>query len=230
MSHAPDPDRFDRSELVGRLVEAEVLRERADGQLVVRPEFERTHETFRRKHRGTDDEAFRDAVADTFRLDPEEATARIEETGITRTELAAFEALRAFLDDDPEPVELAAMAAIVVGANPPSPVPDALTELDDETYEPYLDAHPNAVVFAWKRNCAPCDAMKAELDAVLAALPDGHDVAGVDGGRSAGFRATYELTAAPSVLCFRDGELVETADGRQRPDDVAALAARVYDA
>lgn len=231
MSDAPDPsETLDRTELVGRLVEAEVLTERADGQLVARPEFERVHDTYRRKHRNTDDEAFRDAIADAFWIDPEEAAARIEETGVTRAELAAYEALRAFLDDDPETVELASMAAIVVGANPPSPVPDALTELDDETYEPYLDAHPDVVVFAWKRDCPPCEAMKEELGDILDALPDDHAVAGVDGGLSAGFRAEFDLTVAPSVLCFRGGDPVETAEGRQRPDDVAALVERVYGA
>ena len=230
MDDAPDPgqpDLPDRTELVGYLVEAEVLRERADGQLVVRPEFQRTHEVCRDVHLDTDDETFRDAIADAFWLEREEAAARIEETGVTRAELAAFEALRSFLDEKPETVELASMAAIVVGANPPSPVPADLTELDDETYEPYLDAHPDAVILVWKRDCTPCDAMKSDLDAILDVL-DGRDVAGIDGELSAGFREEFSLTAAPSVLYFRDGEVVETADGRQRPEDVAAAVDRVY--
>lgn len=231
MSDGSDPERdlpTDPNALVDHLVEAEVLRERADGQLVVRPEFQRAFGPYLDDLLDADDEAFRDAVADAFWLDAAEAEARIEEFGVTREELAAFKALRVFLDEKPEVVELATMAAIVADANPPSPVPDALTELDDETYEPYLDAHPDAVVFAWKRKCAPCEVMKEELDDILAVLPEGHDAAGVDGDLSAGFRARYELTAAPSVLCFRDGDLVETAEGRQRPDDVAALVDRVY--
>lgn len=230
MSDAPDPELTpdDPRALVDHLVELKVLRERADGQLRRRPEFQRAYRTYCDVYLDADDEEFRDGVADAFWLDPEEAEARIEEFGATREELAAFLALRSFLDDDPDQVELATMANLVVGAHPPSPVPDVLTELDDETYEPYLDAHPDAVVFAWKRNCAPCEVMKEELDDVLAAVPDGLDVAGIDGELSAGFRAEYELTAAPSVLCFRGGELAETADGRQRPEEVAALVDRVY--
>ena len=231
MSRDSDPEPSvpdDPNALIDRLVEAEALRERADGKLVARPEFQRAYDTYRDVYLDADDEEFRDGVADAFWLDPEEAQARIEEFGVTREELAAFLGLRSFLDEEPDPVDLATMASIVVDANPPSPVPEALTELDDETYEPYLDAHPDAVILAWKRNCPPCDVMKSELDEGLSVLPEGHDVAGVDGGLSAGFREEFGLTAAPSVLCFRGGELVETADGRQRPDEVAALVERVY--
>lgn len=231
MSDDPDPAApapADPTELADRLVAAEVLRERTDDRLAVRSEFQRTYAVYRDVYLDADDEEFRDGIADAFWLEPDEAAARIEEFGVTREELAAFLALRSFLDEEPETVDLATMASLVVDANPPSPVPESLTELDDETYEPYLDAHPDAVVFAWKRNCSPCEVMKEEFDEVLAALPEGHDVAGVDGGLSADFRSTFGLTAAPSVLCFRDGELVETAEGRQRPDDVAVLAERVY--
>lgn len=225
---APDAPAVDPEALLDRLVDEGVVDERADGELSTTEEFESSHAVYRDTYLDLDDDAFRASVADAFELDEEEAAAGIEELGVTRAELAAYLALGSFLEDPPGPAERATMAAMVVELDPPSPVPSGQTELDDGSYEAFLADHPDAVVFVWRRDCAPCERMKDELDDLLAALPAGHAVAGIDGGTEDGFRRAYEVTAAPTTLCFRDGDVVAREDGRVTVDGFADLVERAY--
>jgi thioredoxin-like negative regulator of GroEL len=75
----------------------------------------------------------------------------------------------------------------------------------------------------WKNGCAPCEAMKEDFGAILEALPDAVAAAGVDGGTVSAFRREFEVDAAPAVLLFRDGDLVQSDTGRQ---SVAAMEER----
>jgi thiol-disulfide isomerase/thioredoxin len=135
-----------------------------------------------------------------------------------------------FLEDPPDRERLAVMAALVAEVGPGSPVPavETLTELDDGSWRGFLGDHPDAVVTVWKHGCEPCEAMKADLPAILEALPRRVAVAGVDGEACPSFRRAYEVSAAPAVLCFRDGDLRATETGRKRPATLADLFESVY--
>lgn len=213
MSADPTAD-VDPEALLDLLVGEGVVDETAEGELVATEAFESTHAVYRDTYLELGDDEFRGTVAEVFGIDESEAAARIEELGVTRAELAAYLALRSFLETPPTPIELATMAAMVVEVDPPSPVPDSQTELDDESYESFLAEHPDAVVFVWKRDCAPCERMKDDLADLLAAVPADRGTAGVDGDAAEAFRTAYEVTSAPTTLVFRDGELVDRATGR----------------
>jgi thiol-disulfide isomerase/thioredoxin len=172
---------------------------------------------------------FRDTLVEVFDLDPETADEEIERQGVTRDELVAFLALRSFLDDPPDTLRLAMLARLVTTIGPASAVPPALREVDDEDYRSFLDEHPDALVTVWKTNCAPCDAMKGDLDEILGAVPEDVAVAGVDGGVVSAFRREFEVNAAPAVLYFRDGTLVEKETGRKTVDELADRFAAIYD-
>ena len=66
------------------------------------------------------------------------------------------------------------------------------------------------------------------LDETRAALPDA--VAGIDGESAPEFCRTFDVEAAPSVLLFEDGELVESLRGYQRPEAIEEARTEVYDA
>ena len=222
MSGNPTAD-VDPGALLDRLVDEGAVDETAEDELVATEAFESTHAVYRDTYLEIGDDEFRGTVAELFGIDESEAAARIEELGVTRAEIAAYLALRSFLEDPPAPIELATMAAMVVEVAPPSPVPEFQTELDDGSYESFLAEHPDAVVFVWKRDCLPCERMKHDLEALLATVPDGYGTAGVDGDAAEAFRAAYEVTSAPTTLVFRDGELVDRATGRLRVAGFADL-------
>ncbi|WP_251344048.1 thioredoxin family protein [Haloplanus halophilus] len=215
-----------------RLIAAGVVDERSDG-LVTTDEFESTRRIYRDSYADADADRFRRTVAETFGVSEAAAGERIDAGTVTREDLIAALSIRAVLggaesrsaSDRPEAdagpgvddQRLATMATLVGELTPASPVPAGVPELDDEEWAAFLDAHHDAVITVWRRDCAPCDALKDDLDAVLDALPDDVAVAGVDGESVPAFRRTFDVTTAPAVCRFRAGDLVDTVAGRKPP-------------
>jgi len=198
------------------LVEHDVLVERADGAIYATADFQAAREVYEDSYLDQPDDAFVESVASVFDLDRDRAAERVEETGITREELATFLALRSHLDDpDRTRDEVALMAAMVVGAEPASPVPDWLTELDDEGFEAYLDEHGDVVVIVFQRNCSPCDALKEDLLGIIDAAPDVVSFAGIDGDEAPAFRRAFEVSVAPTTLIFAEGDRKVKIEGRK---------------
>jgi thiol-disulfide isomerase/thioredoxin len=238
---APESDRDSRGQgqgeaqaeaeaLLDALLEEAVLLEYDDGTLATTEAFESTRGVYADSYADAADEVFRSTVADLFGLDEAEAERRIEAEGVTREMLIAHLAVGAHVDGEYATDELARMAMLVVDVDPASPVPRRLEAVDDDSYRAFLAANDRAVVTVWKRNCAPCDALKEDLDDLLAALPDDAAVAGLDGTSPAvaDFRRRYEVEAAPSILLFREGDLAEAYQGKVPADVLGEAADRVY--
>lgn len=224
-----DPDSADSAAaeaVVDDLVAAGVLAETDDGAVHLTEAFDATKGIYHDSYADADEERVRRTLADLFDLDPDAAAEHA--ASVTRDELVAFLSLQSFLDDSPPRDRLALMAGVVAGVGPGSPVPDAVREVDDDTYRPFLDDAPDAVVTVWKHHCDPCDAMKRDLDAILDAVPAGVPVAGLDGEDCPAFRREFGVDAAPAVCCFRDGTLVETVAGRRSAESLAETFRDVY--
>lgn len=226
MAAAP-PD-VDVESALDRLIEHGVVDEADEGALSTTSGFEDTRCVYHDTYAHMADEGFHSTVADLFDIDRDEVGEHIDATGMTRDELVAYLSVRSFLDDPPEQETLAVMAGIVVQIGPGSPVPIAVDELTDEDYEAFLADEPDAVVTVWKHGCDPCEAMKEDFDEILAAVPDGVAVAGVDGAEVPAFRRAFDVSVAPAVLLFRGGELRETLTGRQSPGALADAFKSVY--
>jgi hypothetical protein len=231
------------------LIDAGLVAERDDEGLVTTDAFESTRRVYRDSYAGVDDAVFRTTVADVFGVSESTAAERIDAGAITREDLIAYLSLRSAFDSEgskspradgeagdgageatvPDDERLATMATLVAELSPGSPVPDAVTELDDESWPAFLDDHPDAVVTVWRHDCAPCEALKADLGAVLSALPETVAVAGVDGESVPDFRRTFDVDTAPAVCSFRAGDLQDVTAGRQSPDTYADRFAAVYE-
>ncbi|MFC4358814.1 thioredoxin family protein [Halobium salinum] len=211
------------------LVAAGVVDEEADGSLTTTDAFEDTRRIYHDSYVDASDERFHDTVAELFGLDRDDAATHVERHGVTREELVAYLSLRSFLETPPGQETLAVMAALVAEVGPGTPVPDGLEVLDEESWRDFLTATPDAVVTVWAHGCAPCEAMKADIESILDTLPEGVAVAGIDGETCFDFRLEYEVNAAPAFVCFRDGEHRLTETGRKRPEAAAELFASVYE-
>jgi thiol-disulfide isomerase/thioredoxin len=222
-----DPSTAALDDAIDDLVAAGLVDENDDG-LATTEAFEATRRIYRDTYGAADDEAFRRTVADTFGVSDSVAADRIERGAITREDLIAYLSLRSEtegVDDE----RLATMATLVAELSPESPVPERLPELSDESWPAFLDDHPDAVVTVWRQDCAPCAALKEDLDAVLSALPDGVAVAGVDGESVPEFRRTVGVDAAPAVCSFRAGDLEDVTTGRQSVETYADRFAAVFE-
>ena len=213
------------------LIEADVLFERADGTLATTDDFHGTLEIYEDSYLEADDETFAETVADVFDLAPDEAAERIEETGMTRSELATFLALRSHVEDpDVTRDEFALLAAMVDGVGPDSPVPESLTRLDDDSFEAFLDDRGDVVVFVFQRHCAPCEELKADLPAILEAAPESVVVAGIDGDEAPDFRRAHDVSVAPTAILFADGERRVKIDGRKSAETYVESIEAAYGA
>lgn len=212
--------------VVDSLVDAGVLVETEAGDLVLTDAFDTTRAVYHDSYADEPDETVRETVADLFDVDPGDDRART----VTRDELVALLSLRSFLDDPPPVDRLASVTGVVAAVGPVSPVPDALPEVDDRSWHEAVDGG-DAVVTVWKRDCAPCDALKSDLDEVVAALravDTDVSVAGLDGESCPDFCRATGVNAAPAVCCFRDGSLAEAVTGRRDPAVYAELFDDVY--
>ncbi|WP_224269710.1 thioredoxin domain-containing protein [Haloprofundus salinisoli] len=215
-------------DVLARLTDGGVVREGDDGSLTTTEAFEATRAEYSRQYRTADRETFVDAVAGAFELAPETAAREIDANGVTRAQLAAYLAVESFLDTSPTPETTAVMAHLVCEVSPPSPVPRAVASLDDDSYEAFLDDHPDAVVTVWKHDCDPCKRLKADLPALLDAVPERVAVGGLDGASASGFRLRHAVNTAPAVVFFADGDHVETREGYLSPSAFAAVVEDVF--
>jgi thiol-disulfide isomerase/thioredoxin len=191
-------------------------------------EFESTRGIYLESYNEADDEVYHQAVGDVFGLTAEEAAEYIAELDVTREEFSSLLALDSHFDRGYALVERAKMAKMVTEFEPTSPVPESTREIDNDSYGVFLDGNERAIVFVWKRFCAPCREMKEEFGATLSALPDDVAVAGVDGEATPAFCRAFGVEAAPSTLFFVDGEMVELFRGYKTPESVTAAAADVF--
>lgn len=219
-----DPER-----LFETLVEGNVLAVGADETVTTTDEFEAVRDLYHDIYDPLSDEEYHRSVATEFGLEsPEAAAEAIEDLDVTREQFVAYLALKSHLEPEFAREQLAQMAAVVTRVGPSSVVPDAVEEIDDESYEAFLDEHPDAVVTVWRRNCAPCEAMKDDLDEILASVPDDVAVAGIEPVPPSSFRRNYRVDVAPAVLLFRDGEEVERFTGGTDPTTLAEAFAETY--
>ncbi len=192
-------------------------------------DFEADRQVYYDTYTSISDEDFHVSVADVFGLDSAaEAADRVEQLGVSREEFATFLTLRASLEGTYDTLELTTMARMVTELSPETPVPDGVIHLDDDSYESFVEDHDRCIITVWKLFCDPCDAMKAELDDVLAAFPNDAPVGGIAGERSPEFRESVDVDAAPAVVLFADGEAVETVTGRNTPSALSERATEVY--
>lgn len=209
-----------------------LVEEREDERLAASEAYDAERGVYHDTYGDASDEVFHETLASLFGMSVEEAEAKAEELEITRAELVAYLSLKGYFkrqapETEVSNDELLHLATLMAGVSPTSPVPDGMEELDDESYEAFLEANPDAVLFVWKLHCEPCDRMKEELDAILDVVPDGVAVAGVDGESVREFREAFDVDAAPSTLTFADGEFVESVSGSRTPaqlDEMFAVA------
>jgi thiol-disulfide isomerase/thioredoxin len=222
------PANVDPEAALDRLIDDGVVDEADDGTLTTTETYEQTRVVYHDTYGQADDETLAAALADLFDVDQATAADYVDENDVEPADLVAYLSLQSVLDPVPDRPTLATMAALVVDIGPGSPVPDQLEELDDDGYEAFLDANPDAVVFVWKTGCHPCDAMKADLDEILDRVPDDVAVVGVDGEAVPSFRLDYGVDSAPAILAFADGELVESLSGRRSPVALEQFFSVVY--
>ena len=219
----------DPEALFETLVGEAVLAVDEDDSVTTTEEFEQVRDLYHDIYDPLSEDEYYESVASEFGLEsPQAAAEAVEDLGVSRGEFVAYLALKSHLEGEYSRDELARMAAVVTEVGPGSVVPDAVREIDDETYDAFLEDHPDAVVTVWRRSCAPCEATKEDLDEILAAIPDHVAVAGIEPVPPSDFRRNYRVDSAPAILVFRDGREETRFTGYTDPEELAEAFAETY--
>ena len=72
------------------------------------------------------------------------------------------------------------------------------------------------VVDFWSKTCVPCKQLKKILGQVNGELPDSVVIGTVDGAENLALLSRYGVRGFPTLMFFRDGEVVETRTGVDR--------------
>tara|TARA_A100001037_G_C14810967_1_gene483232 strand:- start:105 stop:593 length:489 start_codon:yes stop_codon:yes gene_type:complete len=72
------------------------------------------------------------------------------------------------------------------------------------------------VVDFWSKTCVPCKQLKKILGQVNGELPDSVVIGTVDGDENLDLLSRYGVRGFPTLMFFRDGEVVETRTGVDR--------------
>lgn len=211
------------------LIEADVIDVDDDGSVTSTADFEDTRGIYADTYKNSSDEQFAETIADVFETSVAEAETRIEETDLTRQDLITYLSLQSHLDRDLPQDVLVLLTTMVTGVGYGSAVPDSMDELDDDTYAEYVETHGDTVIIVWSYPCDPCRSLKEDLSELRDRLHESVTIAGVDGDSVGQFRSEFDVSSAPTMVLFADGEAADTIEGYLPVEVVTDRFAEVYE-
>jgi thiol-disulfide isomerase/thioredoxin len=195
------------------LIETSVIDVDENDSVTATEGFEDTRRIYADSYADIGDEEFAQSIADVFGTTVEEARSQIEETDLSREDLYNYLSIQSHLDRDLPQDVLVLLTSMVVGVGVGSAVPDSMPELDDDSYEEFVADQGDAVVIVWSYPCDPCRSLKEDLPELRDSLPESVAVAGVDGDKVGRLRSEFDVTSAPTMLLFSEGDLAEKIEG-----------------
>jgi thioredoxin 1 len=101
-------------------------------------------------------------------------------------------------------------------------------EATDETFEAEVLKHPGAVlVDFWAEWCGPCKALGPVLDGLAGEYQDKLKVVKVNVDESPNSPQQYKVRGIPTMIFFRNGELVDQLVGNQPREAIKGVIDKV---
>lgn len=210
------------------LIDASVIDVGDNDSVSATLDFQDTRAIYADTYRDCDEDTFSETLAELFGVSVDEARTRIEETDLTREDVVTYLSLQSHIERDLPQDVLVLLTSMVSGIGIGSVVPDSMPELDDDTYEAFVEEHGDAIVIVWSYPCDPCRSLKEDLPAFRETLPEGVALAGVDGDSVGRLRQEFDVTSAPTLLFFLDGEVADTFEGYLPAEVLAERVEEVY--
>ena len=94
---------------------------------------------------------------------------------------------------------------------------DGFVEFTESNFDSEVLARPGlTVVDFWSQSCVPCRQLAKVLKQLAPEVPDGVQIGTVKAEDNVGLLDRYGVRSTPTLLFFKDGEVVETRTGVDR--------------
>ncbi len=94
--------------------------------------------------------------------------------------------------------------------------------LDESNFDSVINSGPTLVDF-WAEWCGPCRVQGPIIDELASEYGDKVNIGKVDTDKNAGLAEKYEITSIPSIILYKDGEVVDKLIGVQPKEKLLGL-------
>ena len=100
-----------------------------------------------------------------------------------------------------------------------------VTELNESTFDAFIDDNKNVLIDCWAPWCGPCRRMGPIIEELSKDLEGKVAVAKLNTDESPGISARFEINAIPTLLIFKDKVMLEPLVGLRPKEDIISVLA-----
>lgn len=97
-----------------------------------------------------------------------------------------------------------------------------VAELNESTFDSFIDGNKKALIDCWAPWCGPCRRMGPIIEEIAAEAKD-FAVAKLNTDDNQSIAVRFKINAIPTLLVFKDGVLVQTRVGLRPKDDILRI-------
>ena len=100
-----------------------------------------------------------------------------------------------------------------------------VTELNESTFDAFIDDNKYVLIDCWAPWCGPCRRMGPIIEELSKDLEGKVAVAKLNTDESPGISARFEINAIPTLLIFKDKVMLEPLVGLRPKEDIISVLA-----
>ncbi len=102
----------------------------------------------------------------------------------------------------------------------PDSVNTMVTELNESTFDQFVESNKIAIIDCWAPWCGPCRRMGPIIDEVAEELAGKVGVAKLNTDENQGIAVRFQINAIPTLLVFKDNILVQALVGLRPKESI----------
>lgn len=102
-----------------------------------------------------------------------------------------------------------------------------VTELNASEFDSFVKSHKLVIVDCWAPWCGPCRRMGPIVDDAAAELEGKVAFAKLNTDENLEISQRYYISAIPTLLVFKDGELIDTLIGLRPKEDIIDFVSKI---